>query len=114
MKATIVSMHSPDVESLEDYVPPEQAFCVFLQLLIGPKGASGEESFNLQVCSPEWLKQQVLPMVGRHLLIVSRFDLREIHDFLQGAIDLIEADTWLEVAKKVARIGKWEFEDYQN
>jgi len=113
MKATIISIHSPDIDSLEGYKPPGREFAVFLQLLIGPKGGSGEESFDLQVCSPEWIKRQALPMMGRHLLIASRFDFREISSFLHSAVDQIEEDTWADVAQKLARIGKWEFEDYQ-
>jgi hypothetical protein len=112
MKATIISIESPDVEDLEAYQSSGPSFCVPLQLLIGPRDSMGEELFDLQVCSPDWLKQQALPMIGRHLLIVSTFDFHAIREFLEDEVDRIEGDTWNEVGEKLGRIGHWEFEDY--
>jgi hypothetical protein len=112
VKATINSIHSPDFQDLEQYDPPNAAFSIFLQLLIGPEAGSGEESFDIDVCSPRWLETQALPMIGRHLLIVERFDFPVIRHFLETTVAQMEDDTWHGLALKLARIGHWEFEDY--
>jgi hypothetical protein len=113
MKATIHSIHSPDAHDLEQYQPSSDAFSIFLQILIGPADGAGEESFDLEVCSPRWLEKQVLPMFGRHLLIAASFDFPAIRRFLETTVAEMESDTWEGLALKLGRIGHWEFEDYE-
>ena len=50
-------------------LPAEPAsFSFWLRLIVGPKDGPGEESFDLTVCSPEWLavrcRQQGIVMRG--------------------------------------------------
>jgi Immunity protein 8 len=115
MRAYLHLIQSPDVEDLTTYEPSETSFAVFLQLLVGPgpDREGGEESFNLTVCSPDWLRDAVQPVVGRHLLIVNRFQFAEIESFILKYIDSCEGDDWDQVAEKIGRLGRWEFEDYK-
>jgi len=117
MRAELKRLHSPDVENLESYVPNQiNNFGFLLQVMAGPKNAPGEESFDVVVCTPDWLKRQYKSsdvVVGRHYLIVFEYDYGRLRRFLQEYCEQCFGETWPEVANKLNRLGKWEFEDYQ-
>jgi hypothetical protein len=117
MKAELKSIHSPDIFDLGKFDPNEKDnFGILLQLMVSPKNGKGEESFDIMVCTPQWLirNYQKSDMIfGRHYLIVFEYDYPKIYDKLKEYIGGIEGDTWNEIALKIGRIGKWEFEDYQ-
>jgi hypothetical protein len=116
VKAAIRRFHSPDVFDLVKYRPDDpEVFGFLLQVMIGPKGDQGEESFDVTVCSPKWLLQRHKKedvVIGRHHLIMFEYNYprltRTIEDFCRHC----EGDTWDELASKLSRLGKWEFEDY--
>jgi len=115
MRATIRRFHSPDVdvEACEPADPSDAGF--LLQLMVGPSDGPGEESFDVMVCTPKWLSRTLLregPVIGRHFLIVEWMDLPEIKSFLEAEVEKLNEPTWLRLAEKIGRIGKWEFEDY--
>jgi hypothetical protein len=116
MKATVRSIHSPDVD-LESFLPEDpENVGVLIQMLVGPTEGPGEESFDVVVCTPGWLKSWIQlhgPTIGRHHLIVERYDFQEIRNHLTSIIEAEQGNTWQELALRVGRIGKWEFEDYQ-
>ena len=117
MKAQVRRFHSPDITDLEAYVPPDPTnFAFLLQVLAGPQGASGDESFNLEVCTPGWIARRLRTenvMIGRHHLIVADYDWDRIAAFITKWVAKCEGDTWQEVALKLGRLGHWEFEDYR-
>jgi Immunity protein 8 len=113
MRAILRETYSPDAHNLEDYSPPIAAFSLPVQMLVGPSEGQGEESFDVLVCSPDWLREQPNPVVGRHLLIVNGFKWDRIRSFLEQQVAACEGANWSEVANKVGRIGRWEFEDYR-
>lgn len=117
MKAKLKRIHSPDVNNLLAYHPIEpDNFGLLLQLMVGPAEGEGEESFDVMVCTPKWLKENHSlsdVVFGRHYLIVFQYEYDRIYRALAQYVDGIEGDDWIEVASKVGRIGKWEFEDYQ-
>jgi hypothetical protein len=39
-------------------------------------------------------------------------DLSGIKSFLEGEVENLDEPTWPQLAAKIGRIGKWEFEDY--
>lgn len=83
--------------------------------MFGPEGGRGEESFDILVCTPQWLASEVQSrgaMSGRHLLVVESFDSDEIRAFLQEYANGCAGSSWDEVALKLSRLGRWEFEDY--
>jgi hypothetical protein len=109
-------LHSPDVD-LESFEPEDpENVGILIQMIVGPADGPGEESFDVVVCTTRWLERWVQeegPLVGRHHLIVDRFDRRRIGGFLTEAVESEEARTWPELALRIGRLGKWEFEDYQ-
>ncbi|WP_427887941.1 Imm8 family immunity protein [Kribbella sp. GL6] len=116
MKAAVRLVYSADVE-VQTYVSPDpDDDGVWVRFIVGPEGGPGEESFDVLVCTPLWLRRVVRaegPQVGRHHLIVDPFDLRLAIGFLLRRFEELEAPTYDELAEKLARLGLWEFEDYR-
>ena len=67
------------------------------------------------VCNPVWLAERASEgvLVGLHYLIVSRFDIDEIRQFLANLAAGTVGLSWEEVAAKLGKIGRWEFDDYK-
>lgn len=115
LKAELRRLHSPDVRDLEKYTP-DGPFGILVQAMIGPLGRQGEESFDIVVCTPDWFAEHMrLPIVsGRHFLFVVRYCYEEIWGYVMNFCASCEGATWPEVAQRVGRLGKWEFEDYES
>lgn len=114
MRAVLRSVYSTDVDA---YIPadPENGG-VWIRLLVGPADGPGEESFDVLVCTPLWLRGVIAkkgPQIGRHRLIVDPLDLSKAKEFLRRQVESVEAPDWPTLAGKLARLGYWEFEDYQ-
>lgn len=108
-------IHSPDVLDLDNpSLRENEPYCVLIQAMFGPEGADGEESFDLLVCNNLWVEQQsrLGAFSSGHHLIVARFDIDEIRAFLEQAASKSSGASWEEVARKLGRYGKWEFEGY--
>lgn len=116
MKARLKRLHSPDVPDLEKFVPASATFSLLIQMMVGPADGEGEESFDVQVCTPQWIESayrgQVVDL--RHHIHVDKYDFGRIKSRLEGMVAACEGATWSEVAEKVGRIGRWEFEDYKS
>jgi hypothetical protein len=118
MKLEIKYWHSPDIYDLWSYKPKEpNNFGFLLQVMVGPADQDVEESFDIMVCTPQWLLAEYKEndiLFARHHLIVFRYDFpaiqKKIEDYCE---EHCVGDTWEEIAEKLARIGRWEFEDYQ-
>lgn len=116
MKPEIKAIYSFDIEDLETYKPPDAtSFAFHLRLIAGPQSEPGEESFDLRVCTPNWLlenhaREDVI--IGRHLLIVMEYDYQRILKTITKFLETCTGNTWTEVAEKLGRLGYWEFEDY--
>jgi hypothetical protein len=116
MKAALRHILSLDVPDLAAWTPPAADFAIGVRLLVGPVGAEGEESFDLTVCSPGWLAAQVRDgsiYDGRHHLVVENFDYALLESYLQRRVEACRGSSWDEVARQLARLGYWEFEDYR-
>lgn len=115
MRAALRSVTSTEVKDLTSWHPRTTAFAVPIRIIVGPDGLPGEESFDLVVCSGEWLAEQAQAhgvVDARHHLIVTGFDWCRIQSYLERRVVQCQGDTWSEVATKLARLGYWEFEDY--
>lgn len=116
MRATIKDTYSTDID-VESYVPDDpHDDGQWVSLLVGPADEEGEESFDVLVCTPRWLGRVVAdkgPQLGRHRLVVDPFDLPAAIAFLTAHVESLEAPDWPALAQLVARVGRWEFEDYQ-
>jgi hypothetical protein len=116
MRASLWRLHSPDVRDLATYRPERpDDFGFLLQVFAGPEGGQGEDSFDVVVCTPKWLEQNHAcsdVAFGRHYLIVFEYDYDRLFRTVEQCCDAAEGATWQEVAHKLSRLGKWEFEDY--
>jgi Immunity protein 8 len=108
---------SPDVDDFGRYVPPDpERFAFLLQMMIGPQGGPGEESFDVQVVSVGWVAQQVErfgALSGERLLIVGAYDWPAIAAYLRGRVAQSGAEDWRAVATKISGFAEWEFEGYE-
>lgn len=115
--AEVKGLYSLEVDNLEQYTPDTpDVFLLQVRAIVGPRGAPGEESFDIKVCTPGWLADMCEIedfVVGRHYLIVARYDFVALKRNIVRLIESCSGNSWQEVAQKVARIGYWEFEDYQ-
>jgi hypothetical protein len=106
----------PDSSTLSD--DPSE-FVLLARMIVGSPDTPGEESFDVTVCSPEWLAKTCREVGGiynaRHHLVVSfdGFDVRALRAWLTARVRDVEADTWSEVGERLGRLGRWEFEDYR-
>lgn len=116
MKPEIKRLHSPDIDDLVTYQPQgTDAFSFLLQIIAGPEGQDGEESFDVVVCSPAWLVQNIGNdeiVIGRHHLIMANYDYEQLVKFIRDQCAKCSGRDWEEVANKLGRLGQWEFEDY--
>jgi hypothetical protein len=116
VRAEIKWLMSPDID-VDSFVPADPSdVSVALQLIVGPAGEDGEESFGIDVLTPTALARRVRregPIVGRHLLIVDHWDFGEISAYLHTLVGREQAPTWNELGNRLARVGYWEFEDYR-
>lgn len=94
-------------------------FSTLARMIVGPLDAPGEESFDVTVCSPEWLATACRQTGGiydaRHHVVVNvdEFDQQTLRAWLSARVHNVEADTWSAVGDRLGRLGCWEFEDYR-
>ena len=119
MRAQLRRLHVPDSPGGDldrDDFRRSAPFAVLVQAMIGPDGAEGEESFNFQVCSPDWFATQTLDKgfrFTRHVLLIDTRDLSVIQRAIGDLCTRTEGDTWQDVAVSLSRFGAWEFADYR-
>ena len=94
-------------------------FALRVRMIVGPPGSPGEESFDVTVCSPEWLAKTCREVGGiynaRHHLVVDvdDFDVRALRAWLAPRVQEVQAESWSEIGERLGRLGYWEFEDYR-
>jgi len=84
--------------------------------MIGVKGASGEESFDIFVVTPKWLLMNYTQkdiLFGMHHMIVFDYSYSTIVKKLETYINNLEGENWSELAEKINLIGQWEFYNYK-
>jgi hypothetical protein len=106
---------SPDPATL---AADPASFVFGAHLLVGPADGPGEESFDLTVCSPEWLARRCAtgePLNGLHHVIVDwdTYDERVLRHWLESKVDAVTADTWQGIARELRLLGEWEFDRYK-
>jgi hypothetical protein len=117
MIAEIKSVLCADVEDLDEFVPDDpERFAITLQLLIGTRGEDGSESFEVTVVTPLWLMDNIPNgelYSGRHKFVMLSYNRRQIMTYFHKVVGNCSGNTWEEIARKLSRIGHWEFEDYK-
>jgi len=83
------------------------SFAFSARLMVGPWDGPGQESFDLTVCSPEWLAQRCRtePVNGLHHVIVDweTFDERILQHWLEDRVHAVGASTWRGIADRFCR-----------
>lgn len=117
MQAVLKGLHSTDIADVESYQPErEDNFGFALRAMVGMTGETGEESFDITVCTPKWLLERHGDseiLLGLHKLIVFKYEYAAIRKFIEKYLMRCSGDTWGEVAQKVSLLGQWEFEGYR-
>jgi hypothetical protein len=117
MRAQLRRLHSPDVQDLKTFSPlPVDAFGFLLQIMVGPEEQQGEDSFDVVVCTPDWLKRNFKTsdiILGQGRILVFEYNYERLRSFIERYCEKCVADTWQDIATKLSRIGRWEFEGYQ-
>ena len=115
MRAVVRSVYfDPDPRRLP--ADPSE-FLLLARLSVGPSDGPGEESFDVEVCTPEWLARRCAVegyVDGRHTVVTTLDAFTEdgLRSFLTRRVENLTGETWRELAGMVARVGLWEFEDY--
>jgi len=116
MRASLRRLHSPDIQDLSTYQPESPTdFSFLLQVFAGSEASESEESFDVIVCTPRWLERKhdhsdVVP--GYHHLIVFEYDYDRIVRAIELLCESAEGNSWLDVAKRLSRFARWEFDEY--
>jgi hypothetical protein len=103
--------------SLKEYRPanPENV-AISIRLEAGLVGSDATDSFDLFVCTPNWMKEQCTQegaVWGRHMLLIPEYDYDLILQAVTHRMAACQGKDWHEVANKLARFAAWEFEDYR-
>ncbi|MCA5894737.1 immunity 8 family protein [Isoptericola sp. NEAU-Y5] len=116
MRATLRSLDfDPDPGDLP---ADPSAFRFNARLTVGPDDGPGDETFDVTVCTPEWLSQACRASGGiydaRHHVVVTldQFDRRVLRDWFVRRVQGVEGDNWSRIGHRLGRLGFWEFEDY--
>lgn len=115
IKPVLRRIHSPDIQDIQSAkIDEEEPFCALIQAFYGPDGGRGDEAFDFLVCNALWISKaaEIAPLSGRHHLIVKNFNRLQLQEFFNGLEQICTGRDWEEVARKLGRFGKWEFEDY--
>ena len=117
MKMVIRDIRSPDVRDLATWEPDDPSdFMVLVEVSAGRIDGPGEELFGIEVATPAFLAGEISrrgPLFGRHFLFVERWEWPRIEATIREYVDGLTGETWSELAGKLGRIGRWEFEDYR-
>lgn len=117
VRACLRTLMSSDIGDLPSFKPAiADDFGFPLRAMFGPNNSEGEESFDMLVCTPKWMQQEVwreLIVMGRHYLVVEEYDFDRIRNFIIEFANGCSGETWRDVALKLSRLGFWEFEDYR-
>lgn len=117
VQAELKSLDSADIPGRwEDWHPDDaERFALHVTAGIGPAGADGCEWFSFWICTPGWVAaSEELPKgfaFGRYLL-VSAWEPDVIDRAIRDLCRRTRGETWSEVAAKLSRFARWEFEDY--
>jgi hypothetical protein len=113
----IKGFYSSDVDNLSTWSPasPKEVYYP-LELSIGPKDDQRADLFHVLVASPEAIRSRFANSLkcrsGHHLLLVAEHDWPSIARYCEDVVRDCAADTWDEVAVRLGRHFRWEYEDY--
>jgi len=115
MIAEVKSIDLIDHENWAYWPDDIEDFCVASEAMIGPLGEDGAEIFSFEVCTPKWFAKNRLGSAAfaRNIVFVSEYDEQAVKDLVYEIARKADGSSWNEVANKLSRYLRWEFEDYQ-
>ena len=117
MKAIVKGIDIGGHIGFDQYWPEDPScFGLWLTVQVGPDDEEGGHLYQILACTPAGITReygQTGAIWGRHMLIVFDFDPERIKSEITRYVNGCTGKDFWEVAQKVARIGAWEFEDYQ-
>jgi len=115
MRAEIRGYSLTENEDRSSYEPGEQQVFGFTLLFeIGIRGQEGADFFEVDVASPGFLERGLSqPVFLRHTLLATDYNIPEAVVLVRKYVEAQEADSWEELARKISRVARWEFEDYR-
>ena len=116
ISAQIRAILTWEMDDLELHAPADKLNFWLVRAMVGPREGKGEESFDINVCTPKWLEEQVARegfVLGSHRLFVEAYDPALIRGIITRLIERYSGDSWQDVAVKISRVGQWEFEEYK-
>ena len=115
MRAQLKRLHSPDIDIGSFWPQDVTNFGFLLQAMIGPEGEDSEESYDIFVCTPEWLRKKYSNtdvLFGEHMMIVFDYDINLIKQKISRYCERCMGKNWEEISKQLSHIGKSEFYNY--
>ncbi|MHB2020411.1 MAG: Imm8 family immunity protein [Candidatus Xenobia bacterium] len=116
MKAELKSLGSIQLDRGELPSDPEDC-AIRMTAAVGELGDEAADNFDFTVVTPRSLARELSEgphyLLGRHLVIVERFDWDLVEAAIRSVVEREEAPTWEELAARIGRHGEWEYEDYQ-
>lgn len=116
MIATMKSIDLIDHEHWAYWPDDVEDFCVAAEAVIGPDGEDGADIFSFKVCTPKWFYKNRLNSAAfaRHVVFVSAYDEKAVQTSWSTQWRISPGGTWSEIAEKLSRYFRWEYEDYQS
>ena len=117
MRAELKSLDSAAaLDGLREFHPDDpESFEIEVAATVGPPGVGGGDLFNFSACTARWL-QTYPPEKGfaflHGYLLLTRWDFNVLERAINDLCFRTEGSDWDEVATKLSRYGRWEFEDY--
>lgn len=115
MHGRLISLATIDGDDLASVAPAPGPFGIRVRALVGPSDGPGEESFDVVVCNPLWLWDELTKGFrwGHGLLVVSAWNQDLVERAVTDLVSHASGSDWREVAEKLARYTDWEFTDFQ-
>ena len=119
MRAALRGFYSSDIADLATHRPDDpDCFALQVTAFIGPaEEGFGEEMFDFSVCTAKWLQEHPPPKnfeFVRSTVLMGRWDYATLNRALNDLCLHTEGEGWAEIAAKLSRYGRWEYEDYES
>jgi hypothetical protein len=117
VRAEVKRLWSPDFSDGHSLPDDLENCSVLIQADIGPVDGEGADTFNFEVWTPDALARRVQAderaFWARGMLILPRFSWRAVETAIAQLVHSFAGQSWDEIAGKLSRFARWEFEDYE-
>lgn len=115
MRAEIKAYELRDNDDLSSCEPEDkQVFGFTLLFSIGAKGQVGADYFEVDVASAGYLEHlRPQPFFLQHTILANDYNVPEAVALVRKHVEALDGDSWEELASKISRFARWEFEGYR-